>query len=147
MGNYFSNEVAVQKKNDDIAMATATTSAIITADTTTEIIPPTPNNTEVDPKRSLSTIPEEIVEEIKEYFNDLSGVTGVIEEAEKVVADSETAIEDTNKVIEDVKNIVNDVVETIENEQSIEKNAHEIVNTEQQSPQVKKNKKKKHKTH
>jgi hypothetical protein len=66
MGNYFSsNKIAVENESESLQ-----TNIVNEVKEEVAQSAPTPNNTEVETKRSLSAIPEEVVEEINQYFKE-----------------------------------------------------------------------------
>ena len=171
MGNYFtSNKVSVENGIESIQNNTINEAKEEVAQSA-----PTPKNTEVETKGSISTIPEEVVEEINQYFKEdkcvetlvqkdasdnavsqltnLNEVTGIECEAageknEFTQTDSET-IANVHENVDVNPNADDDKNEIVVAEESDTENKdEEPVNkpTQLQLP-TKKQKKKKHKQH
>jgi hypothetical protein len=108
MGNYFTSN-KVSAKNGSKSIQTSLANEI--KEEVTQL-PPIPTNTEVDTKRSLSAIPEEVVE--------------IVSEVNEVVIEAEVAAEEVKEVaVEEVKEVAAEEVKEVAVEAEV---AAEVVN-------------------
>jgi hypothetical protein len=137
MGNYFSsNKTEIKDESIPISIINEIKEEVTQSE-------PTPNTIEVETKRSLSAIPEEVVEEINDYFKDHSN--NIVSSTTSELIANVNDITRINSEINEVEHMQSEsqeetVVQQVQAHESQEKP------TQLQLP-TKKQKKKKHKTH